>query len=456
MAKSDRLTGSLVWSYRVPGHEPSYSSPIATSIAGTDVVVFQSWDWYAYVLNRATGALVWRNAFGDVNYGRPQAYLTAAGATRIFAASHDGTLRCLDAAGATLWTHRNLYAREGTGTATGGSAWSLVDTAKSWASGSFQRPAAGVAQNASVHIVSGPGAGQTALISGVDPTTLWFDAPLATPPGAGSVYEIVPRYPTDVAYQHAGTLSQESGAWYLYLTGFDGQCVKLAAATGAVVWRVSAGENIEPYPLVEDVNGDGQLEATFACVDGKVYCRAAATGAALWTTQVDPAAQPCDAFLATTAGTGTVRDLLVACRSNRVHRLAGNTGAVTATSTDMQGDLDARPAVLADGSYAVAGDAGFVYCLNPDASTRWRHQIGVGVNASPAVADLDQDGQQEILVADMSGTVTVLDPTGQVVGALHLPGGIEGTPLVGDLDGDGHVEIVACTLDGYCQMWRFS
>ena len=58
--------------------------------------------------------------------------------------------------------------------------------------------------------------------------------------------------------------------------------------------------------------------------------------------------------------------------------------------------------------------------------------------------DIDQDGDIEILAADMEGTLLCLDGNGKKQWQYHESEGIGSAPAVGDLDGDGEIRNLHC------------
>ncbi len=104
-------------------------------------------------------------------------------------------------------------------------------------------------------------------------------------------------------------------------------------------------------------------------------------------------------------------------------------------------------------------------------------ELGGSGEASPQLADLDGDGDFEIIVATGSGTVLAVDDDGTLLPgwpvysdvlddlAEDAPGFSSGavpplreaflaTPAVGDLDGDGTMEIVAAGIAGGLYVWN--
>lgn len=68
-------------------------------------------------------------------------------------------------------------------------------------------------------------------------------------------------------------------------------------------------------------------------------------------------------------------------------------------------------------------------------------------DAGVAIADLDGDGNHEVLAADSStGTLFCLDVAGAVKWRFKLPNSTDSPPAVADLDGDGRPEVVIGTM----------
>lgn len=463
-----------VWSYSISTGEQVYSSPIGpvTVYAGTGsitnqrpAVLFVSWDWYLYALDAETGALLWRRAAGSTCYGRPQAGdVNGDGYNEIFFPSHDGTVWSVESDGVMRWRFYNAYDRVGTGTITDAGNYYMTDSSKAtaWAENAFMRSTTNFAINAKIRFTTGANvpSGTMDPETGFYPTdraisangadgTLWIDQPWAVNPSPGDQYVILPRYSSDKTFMHAGTLQLESGTWYLYLTGFDNHICKINANTGALVWQVATLENIEPYPLLKD----GYVYTV--SIDQKLRKMNQSDGSLVWETNTGQ----CDAFL-NIYTMNSIEQLIVSSRDNRVYTQRTSNGNRVNASTDVAGDIDssACPVVHGGNVRIINGaDDGSIWCFDQSMDTVWQYYASAtGLNSSPIFHDVNGDGEPEVLIGDMRGTLYCMNiGTGSPIGTLYHQGGIEGWPLYADIDGDGKAEIVVTTLEGHVKCYRF-
>ena len=442
--------------------EPIYSTPIfvpdftSSSYSGP-VFIYQSWDWYLYVIKISDGSTVWRYPFGNENYGRAQ-YVKIGSNQYIFGASHDGNVYCLNQEGTKLWDFKNLYDREGSGSFVYNGLGNFTDVSKDWATNSFIRSISEGTYNANITITIGS-TPTNFVVKACSGNSIDIYDPAGLTIGNTYSYVVTPKYESDVYYQHAGTVSVESGVGYLYVTGFDNQCVKLSIS-GSLIWKYSTLENIEPFPLINDIDNDGVLECVFSSVDGKLYVVNAVTGVLEGSYTGD---EGFDAYIKVGQIKGTSTKFVVSgCRDGRVYSINGTTKALDAKSTSFGtlagNDIDAGVALFdnGNGTFNVisVGDAGFIVCLDYNMNVLWRIASGLLFNSTPQVAYIQE--QQVIIACDMAGAVTIISGTGTLLSQFHVKGGIEGTPYIGDVNGDGYQEMMITTLDGNVYLYRLT
>lgn len=89
---------------------------------------------------------------------------------------------------------------------------------------------------------------------------------------------------------------------------------------------------------------------------------------------------------------------------------------------------------------------------------------------APAIYDIDQDGELEIVVTNLEGYVLVFDTAGNLKPGFpveldrsltsdvsehrNIESGIMASPVLYDLDGDGNQEIIVSAMDGYLYVWH--
>ena len=86
----------------------------------------------------------------------------------------------------------------------------------------------------------------------------------------------------------------------------------------------------------------------------------------------------------------------------------------------------------------------------------WPVILGNTMRHTPAVADVDGDGMDEIAVGTRDGYVFVLAGDGKPLSGWPRETGswVYRSPLLEDIDGDGIFEVAAITFDGLLYMWR--
>ncbi|MCA9720000.1 MAG: PQQ-binding-like beta-propeller repeat protein, partial [Myxococcales bacterium] len=203
---------------------------------------------------------------------------------------------------------------------------------------------------------------------------------------------------------------------WIVLALLDGTVMVVDPETRETLWTRDFTRQLNESPTVADLDGDGALELLVPRAlqhTRELVCLDLATGDEMWS-RADAAAVG-------------VRVLV--------------------------GDLDGDGAL----EIAAPSQAAGLFMLARDGQVRWtylprpRAPQQPRASANPALADLDADGRQELLVAFEHAGLHVLDAaTGALLWRLHTEGDetVEAEPVLVDVDEDGQLELVVADTGG--------
>jgi outer membrane protein assembly factor BamB len=183
---------------------------------------------------------------------------------------------------------------------------------------------------------------------------------------------------------------------------FDNCLYCLHPEDGSINWSFPTGYLVGTAPLVVDLEGDGEPEILFSSYDRHLYCLNQ-DGTERWNYY--------------TPGSGITGWIL---------------------STPAAADVDD------DGYLEVAGSSNYhsLFLLDHEGNLLWEYRSGAYANSSPAIGDIDNDGEQEI-VWGFGQYVRAYDPDGTLLWTFGVASGTDvvSSPALADLDGDGTLEI---------------
>jgi outer membrane protein assembly factor BamB len=206
----------------------------------------------------------------------------------------------------------------------------------------------------------------------------------------------------------------------------DGSVYVLRGKDGALVRRMRAGENRSflSSPHLMDVDGEPPLDILLGTFDGRVCAFAGEDGRPLFAVQLAENAS---------AGEREIRS--------------------SARTADL--DRDGKPEVV------IGGGDGFVYAVSGSEPRRilWKAETpNRQVNSSPALSDLDGDGIEDVVVGGADGArgspstsvIALSGADGSRLWAFRTGGGTWSSPALAELDGDGVDDVVIGSQEGTC------
>jgi hypothetical protein len=259
------------------------------------------------------------------------------------------------------------------------------------------------------------------------------------------------------------------GTWMMHhgSTSLSGLQLLKGAVTGPhVKCSYSFGSGSEGDPVIADINGDGLNEIVIpAWSNGGVWAFRGTDCSLLWSRSLGGSYSG-----ALTPAVGelnpSVPGLEIAVTHNNtssVYALRGTDGGIL-WNRYIGGSSNMSPPTIFDadgdgvGEVYVVGD--YIYALRgTDGSIIWSYSASAGGGtwkwSSIAIADINNDGQYEVVTVANSGgyKVIVLRATnGAFVWSYSV--GSQGNPAIADLDNDGYKEIVVAVDNGWLYALR--
>ncbi|MBN1351071.1 PQQ-binding-like beta-propeller repeat protein [candidate division KSB1 bacterium] len=202
-----------------------------------------------------------------------------------------------------------------------------------------------------------------------------------------------------------GAIANRTILWavcgFVVATGFIGSVTADSGINLQPLWELSADMVMEGAPMVVDLDGDGDAEILTAAYENIIV--ADGSGKELW-------------------------------------------------RFDTRGRYSTCPAIWEREKHLpliYAGDnTGMFTCLDGSGKVVWQAETAPIFCASPAIADLDADGELEVVQGDKKGIVSVFDAlTGELEWSYQIDGECASS-AIGDLNADGVPEIIITTGSG--------
>ncbi|MCH8805625.1 MAG: PQQ-binding-like beta-propeller repeat protein [Planctomycetes bacterium] len=257
-----------------------------------------------------------------------------------------------------------------------------------------------------------------------------------------------------------------------------GEVVAISGSSGRTIWvsrggrsasRLGRGGLVRVVLAAGDLLGGPEPEILVASESGGVRVLAARTGRRLWQHDNQRLLRAGAAMVAS-ADMG-IGPAFFGDDANTVWALSRSGDGLQAvprwalSSSEAGGNVAGLRTLPASGSGTAellaclsgrSGGRGGAICAIGRGGERWRYAPGGAIRGTPALADLNDDGQIEIIVAstssrderDETGVVTIVSRDGHCLHRLALDAAVECSPVIADVDGDGKLELLVADRSG--------
>ena|GEM_PF-1162414 len=220
-------------------------------------------------------------------------------------------------------------------------------------------------------------------------------------------------------------------------------------------WPVSVWGDVRSMPAVGDVDGDGSLEVAVGDDAGLVWLIDEDGNVAHGWPRLTGNAARAGAVLADLDHDGGL-DVIIGSYDDRVHAFHADGSYVSGWPAAPGGEPRyAAPAVgdlQDDGQLeVVVAHSGGVTLMTEGGAIVWQASVGAIDWSSPAIGDLDGDGVREVIVGTNGGAIQRINANGLTPFGWPVTtgGAINASPALADLDRDGALDVVVGSRDGW-------
>ncbi len=222
-------------------------------------------------------------------------------------------------------------------------------------------------------------------------------------------------------------------------------------ATGNYIWYHDIGVFMEEVTciVVCDADMDGKKEVIFSTNKGNLECLTCTTNppTTLWSlplgsgeiTSIVAGDLERDGVLKLIASMDSALYILDAAGGGVISEIPMPARITKMSLGNLDGDQELETVCVSD--------CGRIFVIDEESIVLDVQTAGTPIGA-PALGDLDQDGDIEIVVTLAEGTVQILQTSGtNMIPPIPMKGLCMSGPTTGDIDGDGQIEILAGSSD---------
>ncbi len=227
--------------------------------------------------------------------------------------------------------------------------------------------------------------------------------------------------------------------------------------SGATLWSIPSGGNLRSGPVIADLAMNNQRKIIVVTQTGNlIVLNPDGSNYANFPVSLGAACLASPA-IADLNGDG-IHEIIVSTLNGVLHAINSATGQnISGFSVVMPGgsqnpitianlDADDHPEIL-----IATSTSGHVLAYNHDGTIHFQRTVGCQMKAGPVVADINNDGETEIVAIGSTGMINVLNPAGQPLPGtpINLNRAVECTPAIANFDGGNLSGIIFGDTNGY-------
>jgi outer membrane protein assembly factor BamB len=226
---------------------------------------------------------------------------------------------------------------------------------------------------------------------------------------------------------------------------------------GAKLWEFKADGPVHSTAVVADIDGDGKLEVLIGSDDHMVYCLDR-NGTRIWSFECALEVQ--SGIAAEDIDNDGQKEVIFGSNDNKLYALKANGDLCWKYET--LGPINGRPQIADihnDGQkkIIVGSHDGRIYVIKGNGNLEWKYGTHGRIVSEVALADLNFDNKLEIVATSLAqeDNLVVLSNSKDTIGSFTAGFWVAGAPRIADIDKDGNLEIVFGSYDHHLYVLTF-
>ncbi|NQU11329.1 PQQ-binding-like beta-propeller repeat protein, partial [bacterium] len=230
----------------------------------------------------------------------------------------------------------------------------------------------------------------------------------------------------------------------------DGRITCVSGRSGIAIWVFKAEDAVQAPFSKADMDGDCLPDVVVGSNDGQVYCLSGRDGHTLWTTVTRAGAAILGPALLRDLTGDEIPEVFVGAADGTVYALGGKAGEVL-WKYPTAGRIDSCLIWVADGdepALLVGNGNGALVCIGArTGKMQWRVQVPSPLLLPPRIEDLAGDGQLAVLLPTPQSATDARTHTAVSLANHEVLGTSDVYPYRVDLDQDGQQEVIVTTAE---------